>query len=413
MRTHGGDFWRAGQGRRLSHRTPAAPPVSPVSYDAEHCGQSRLSELLTIYDRIDLMPERSGLAWAEKHQISVPDLQELVRLKRVRLVLPYSLADYPSMLIEAIAEVDRDSLVLSRALAAKTITRGQAKEPFLHAPLTSAQRAAVLYILSQSVKDDKVCALASAYGRLFSGQHDMFMMRGALASLGFSAGAYLGDVFFNLGKKDARIELMTCGAGVEWALGLGVSYIPRDFEGYDETWNSHIIASYLSRTKARPVDPVANRMHIISDGLLAVSGVPPLEVARNFHSLPASRFRNLARRLMEATPDATELQGAVEQINADVKAFERRTDRLARWNLGLVLTEGIATVAHHEAGFWASVAAVWLYEKLKDSEALKRMVPETVRNELADASAMLTGLATASSLDAVIVSRSRKAIGSK
>jgi hypothetical protein len=345
------DEWRGFLARRAKQEIIAPDPVGTSGfaclYDAEFCGESRLSELLTIYDRVDLMPERQSLTWSSKHQVTLPDLQELVRLKRVRLVLPYSLADYPSALIEAVAEVDRTSIVLSRALAAKTITRGQAKEPFLYAPLTSVQRAAVLSAMTQSVTDEKSRGIVSGYGQLFSGQHDMFMMRGALASLGFGAGAYLGDMFFKLAKKDARLELMTCGAGIEWALGLGASYIPRDFGGYDESWNSQIIASYLGRTKLYPSDPVANRMHIVSDGLLAVSGVPPLEVARNFKSLPASRFRNLARRLMEAAPSATDLQEAVDQINADVKAFERRAERLARWKVGVVAVGTVASIVDH------------------------------------------------------------------
>jgi hypothetical protein len=274
------DEWRGFLSRRAKQEIVAPDPDATSRfaclYDVEHCGDSRLSELLTIYDRIDLMPERRSLEWFSKHQVPLPDLQELVRLKRVRVILPYSVEDYPSTLLEAVAEVDRSSIVLSRSLAAKTITRGQMKEPFLYAPLTYAQRAAVLSVMSQSVTDEKLRALISSYGQLFSGQHDLFMMRGALASLGFGAGAYLGDVFLKLANKDARIELMTCGAGIEWALGLGVSYIPRDFGGYDETWNSQIIASYLGRTRLRPSDPIANRLHIVSDGLLTVSGVPPL-----------------------------------------------------------------------------------------------------------------------------------------
>jgi hypothetical protein len=204
---------------------------------------------------------------------------------------------------------------------------------------------------------------------------------------------------------------MTCGAGIEWAIGLGASYIPRDFGGYDETWNSQIIASYLGRTRLRPSDPVANRMHIISDGLLAVSGVAPLEVARNFKSLPTSRFRNIAQRLLEATASATELQEAVDHINADVKRFERRAERLARWKLEVVAVEIVAGIVDHAFGLFASVAAVWLYDKLKHHDILKAKIPDKVRNGFADAKTMLVGLATGSSLDAVVVSRSRKAIG--
>jgi hypothetical protein len=402
------DEWR----EFLSHRANQEI-VGPVSrspsraaclYDVEHCGDSRLSELLTVYERVDIIPERHGFDWSLKHQVPLPDLQELVRLKRVRIILPNSAVEYPSTLIEAVAEVDRSAIVLSRAMAAKTIQHGQKKEPFLYAPLTAHQRTAILSAMAQTVTDDRYRGLLSKYGELFSIQHDMFMMRGALASFGVGIGACLGNVFLQLSNNDARIELMTCGAGIEWALGLGASYIPRDYGGYDETRNSQIIASYLGRTKFVPSDPVANRMHVVADGLLAVSGVPALEVAKNFHSLPASRFRNLARKLMGATPNTAVLQEAVNQINVDVKVFERRSERLVPWKLQVAI-EGAAYFAIENYTVpGASVASAWLYNVLKDK------IPEKAQNEVEDAIAMLTGLATGSSLDAVVVSRSRKAM---
>ena len=81
----------------------------------------------------------------------------------------------------------------------------------------------------------------------------------------------LGDFFYHLRHQDARIELATCGAGLEWALALGASFLPRNFGGYDETTNSLLIASFLGRTKQVQGDPAANRMHAVLDGLLAVS----------------------------------------------------------------------------------------------------------------------------------------------
>ena len=402
------DEWRDFLSRRANQEVVGGDSAdlaqSACLYDVVHCGDSRLSELLTIYERVDITPDRHSLDWCSKHQVSLPDLQELVRLKRIRIILPYSATEYPSTLIEAVAEVDRSAIVLSRALAAKTIERGQKKEPFLYAPLTSGQRADILSAMSQTVTDDAFRELLSSYGELFSVQHDMFMMRGALAWLGFGVGAYLGSVFLKLRDKDARIELMTCGAGIEWALGLGSSYVPRDYGGYDETNNSQIIASYLGRTKFLPSDPVANRMHVISNGLLAVSDVPALEVAKNFHSLRASRFRNLARKLMSATGDVSGLQEAVDQINADVRAFERRSKRLAPWMLQVPIEGAVYSAVESYAVPGASIAAAWLYNMLKHK------IPEEAQNEVADAIAMLTGLATGSSLDAVIVSRSRKAI---
>ena len=405
------DEWRRFLSRRANQEivapNSAAPSGFACLYDVQHCGDSRLSELLTIYDRVDITPERHSFGWSSKHQVPLPDLQELVRLKRVRIILPYSVADYPSALIEAVAEVDRSAIVLSRALATKTIEQGQKKEPFLYAPLTSGQRVAILSILSQAVTDNRYRGLLRSYGELFSIQHDMFMMRGAIASLGVGVGAYLGNVFLKLGKQDALLEFMTCGAGIEWALGLGVNYIPRDYGGFDETRNSQVIASYLGRTKVLPSDPIANRMHIISDGLLAVSGIPALEVAKNFHSLPASRFRNLAEKLMGATPSASELQESVAQINADVKAFERRSGRLASWKIQIPIMGAVGFAFDQIVGPAASIGAAWLYN------TLEHKIPPKTRNELTDARAMLTGLATGSSLDSVVVSRSRKAISKR
>ena len=402
------DEWRQFLSRRANQEIvvpdSADPSKSACLYDVKHCGDSRLSELLTIYERVDITPERHGFEWSLKHQVPLPDLQELVRLKRVRIILPFSAADYPSTLIEAVAEVDRSAIVLSRALAAKTIVQGQQKEPFLYAPLTSGQRAAILSAMSQTVTDDGYRGLLSCYGEMFSMQHDLFMMRGAVASFGVGVGAYLGNVFLKLSNKDALMELTICGAGIEWALGLGASYIPRDYGGFDETSNSQIIASYLGRTKLLPSDPIANRMHVVSDGLLAVSGVPPLEVAKNFHSLPASRFRNLARKLMSATPSASELQEAVDQINADVKAFEHRSERLASWKLRVPIAGAAGIVLDDYTVPTASIGAAWLYDMLKHK------IPTRTHNEVADIIAMLIGLATGSSLDAVVVSRSRRAI---
>jgi hypothetical protein len=112
------DEWRAFLARR-AHQEVVAPEMPLTSnfaclYDVQHCGESRLSELLTLYDRVDIALHQGGFdEWSTKHQVPLPDLQELVRLKRVRLILPRSAAEYPAQLIDGVAEVDRSALVLS------------------------------------------------------------------------------------------------------------------------------------------------------------------------------------------------------------------------------------------------------------------------------------------------------------
>jgi hypothetical protein len=110
---------------------------------------------------------------------------------------------------------------------------------------------------------------------------------------------------------------------------------------------------------------------------------------------------------MEATPNASELQNAIDQINVDVKHFERRAERLASWKMNVLLSGAILTAVEHDWPATASVGAAWLYSMLEHK------IPSKLRDELADARAMLSGLATGSSLDAVIVSRSRKVIAKK
>jgi hypothetical protein len=242
--------WRQFLDARANQKS-ATPPLNSQEfaclYDVADNSEIRLSELLTLYDRIDVLPSRHDLAWLEKHRVSLDDLQELVRMKRVRLVLPHSADKYPERLLSAVSEVDSSSLVLSRTLASKTILHGQYKEPILYAPLTSKQRWSVLAALSSVATDKMSRVLLASYSRLFQDQHDVFMTRGALASTGFGVGSYLGELFYQLRSQDARVELMTCGAAIEWALGLGASFIPRDFGLYDETANSMLVASYLGR----------------------------------------------------------------------------------------------------------------------------------------------------------------------
>ncbi len=408
------DEWRSFLQRRADQEViePETRNTSNFSclYDVENGGDTKLSELLTLYDRVDVIPARNDLAWFSKHQISLQDLQELILLKRIRLVLPNSVGDYSSSLIDAAADVDPSSIILSRSLAIQTIVHGQRKEPLLYAPLSFRQRKAILQLISNASENERYSQLSSCYGEIFKRQHYAFMMQGALASLSCGVGAYLGDAFFKLQNKDARIEFAACGAGIEWALALGNAYIPRVFGDFDESWNSQIVASFLGGTNSIRSDPVENRIKTVTDGLLSVSGVAPIEVARNFNSLSASRFRKLAKRLMSASSDEEDLKHAVSLINEDVCHFERRSDRLRRWKVGALIGNGVKAIATDGSPSitFASILAEWLY-----SVCLNQKIPSSVREEVEDTLAMVTGLAVGASLDAVIVSRSRKKIRSK
>ena len=86
---------------------------------------------------------------------------------------------------------------------------------------------------------------------------------------------------------------------------------------------------------------------------------------------------------MGATPNISDLQEAVDQINVDVKAFEHRSERLAPWKLQVAI-EGAAYFAIDNYTVpGASVGAAWLYKVLKHKIPTKSPKRSSRRNSYA------------------------------
>jgi hypothetical protein len=360
----------------------------------------KLSELLTIYDEIKLVPPQNDLDWLKHNQLSKDELKELIKLGRVQLIFPASIEKF-STLFDVI-EAYPDAVVLSRALAGKVVTSGQKKDPLLYGPFTNFQRAELLSALSAS-SDQFSQALVATYGRHFEGQKPALLSWGAMAYLGYGFGAHLGELLYTLSGRDSRIELSAAGAGVEWALGLNSAFIPRSYTGgYDETHNSLLVASYLSKTTVLPADPVSNRLHTIADGLLSLAGVPPIELAKNFDGRSARQFRRLARQLMIGTADVAYLKEVIAVLNEDLLKFENRTSFLSKLKIDTVAASILAKPLNDAMDSvvpFGSIATAWLYEQLK-----MRLPHSEILDELKQT---IVGMVTASSHDVVILSRAQ------
>ncbi len=409
--------------RRFINSRPTAPEEVPAEtiypkpaaclLDANDESDVELSELLTLYERVDILPRAMSVSPLGRLKTNTRELCELAQMNRIRLILPYSIDRYENALIEAVAEIDRESVMLTRSLATKVLSHGQRKEPLLYAPLTADQRALVLKALLHVTKDgDPFQKILLGYSRIMAGQHYALIERGANACIGFGVGSYLGDVLFALHGNDIRVELTQAGAHVEWALALEASLIPLTVAGGFSLHNfSTMVASYLGRTKHVPTNPASNRMHILSDGLLAVSGVPALEVARSLGPNAVTRFRGVAQRMLRACPSDDEMHDAVAALNAEVQAFERRTDRLHRWGIS-ALTEEVchfsaSKAIYAAAGVLPSVLTLWLLK------VLPKLLPERARAELTTVADFITGLVLSPSVDAVIVDRVKREIHKK
>jgi hypothetical protein len=408
------DSWREFIRSRESQTIPVKGVNNTTKFsclfDTEDNSDIHLSELLTIYDCVDIIPKKMDQSWLSKHNLTVSAIQELVSIGRLRVILPYSAHQYPSSLIESVADVDPSSLILSRSLASKTINKGQFKEPMLYGPFSSGQRIDLLRILYDEAKDPRFKQILDCYCDLFRGQQYAYMNQGATANLSHGVGNYLGNLIYSIQNKNAILELSVAGACMEWAMGLGSSFIPRQFgEGYDETSNCHLIASYLGRVKAKTVDPVTERMHMLSDGLLAVTDTPPLEVARNFSGAPITRFRNLAIKLMHGASTVDEMKIAIDDINREVKSFEGKVKTLKAWKLDSLSAGAVGKLAGDiidtSCGNYSSVIAAWIYSLIKEKASTFPL-----SRELSDALNMLVGLSLGSTVDAIVVSRSKKTI---
>ena len=402
------DHWRKSVDGFRTHAT-SAPLVSDVSaclFDAGIEGPIGLSELLTIYDRIDVIPGRSDALWLSRLKIKREDFVQLVAMKRCRLVIPFSADLCQSDILEAVAEVDPDSVVLSRELATRSRGAVMGKDPLLYGPFCQAERTAVLQLLGRVSSSPVHTAMLASYADIFERQHWQMAMHGAMACAFSGIGSHLAEVHYRLHGRDARLEMGTAGSGMEWAMALGATWIPRHFgENYDETHNCHLLASFMGRTTTVPQDPVAPRMHLLADGLLALNCVPPLEVARNFDSAAVRDFRALNRRVLSDAVTLEEMDAAVQRINRETELFESRLERLSKWKIHSLLAgvaaKPIMDLADAQVAPFASAAIAWLAEVVQS-----KLRPET-REQAFETIKSILGLAMAPSADAVVVSRSR------
>lgn len=407
------DLWRSFLKDRIDGVLPPAPSKPEefsCLFDMSDCSDMQISELLTIYDRIDIIPDRKNSDWLLKHGLAVDDLMQLVALGRCRIVLPYGAEHCRPDILDGIASIEGMPPVLSRELAARTFLSSQSKDPLLYGPFTSTQRSNLLRAIHGLNSHKFLQTVLASYGKMFSGQHQSFMLNGAMASMSCGVGVHLGELIAANKGIDARLELSLAGAGVEWAMALGSSWIPRTFgEGYDETNNSLLVASFISRTTVAPADPVTSRLHALTNGLLAIKDVPPIEIARNFNGDSIARFRALSRRLMHQAPTQEEMLECIEQINHETRRFERRIEKLTKWRVEALAAAvaakpiGDAIDANFSGGF-ASILTFWLFEGLKNH------MPSSFMKPLGDIREILLGIALAPSMDAVVVSRARNSL---
>ncbi|WP_186161634.1 hypothetical protein [Burkholderia gladioli] len=410
---HDEDEWRqfaSTIGRDQSPMDSSPSPKFQCLFDVRDRSDAQLSELLTLYDVVNVIPS-DNMDWLQRHQLTIDDAEELVSMGRLRLVLPNRVEQYPSGLLSAVASVDHSALTLSRTLAIGVVKNGARKNPLLYGPFSTQERLSILNALHQHAPDDNARNLFASYGAILEQQHRAFVMRGANACYGVGIGAHLGALLYKIKGVDARVEFSTMGASIEWAMGLGASYIPRQFGDFDETHNASIFASFVNRTKVVPKQPFGERVHTVVDGLLGLSALRPIDVARNLHTQSLSRFRQVANSLISGTDSTESLPQIVSKVNDDIKSFERRRNRVAPFCINTALLGVVIKPINDllDAKFygWGStfasyIAAIMAYQLAKSSAGTTL---EKASEGIFDT---VIGLALAPSHDAIVTWRVRE-----
>ncbi|UKE46240.1 MULTISPECIES: hypothetical protein [Xanthomonas translucens group] len=408
------DSWRKfadSRGEMRRYKSESSREKFSVLFGADDLSEVKLSELLCIYDVINIVPTYD-LEWLGRHEINLGSFEELVGMGRVKLVLPVPVARYPSSLVEAAVGADSSSVILSRRLASLTVSHGQHKDPLLYGPFSNQERIDFLRVIQSVGSSTPLAPLVSAYGRVLRQQHTALFRRGAVATMEFGFGALIGDLVHATRGIDARLELSQAGAMVEWAACLGATYLPREFGDYDESRNATIIANYFNRTVGSTSGNVADRMHRVVDGLLAPRGLSPLDVARGTTAESFWKFRRLASGLLTSNVDQQELSQLVSKLNDDVSSFERRREFQARYHITTTLAELAAFPLNGKIDLLfpgASILAASLARICKTMLKERGVFPsdDGPWGDVVDA---MHGLATWTSLDAVVVSRARDSL---
>ncbi|MCD0279381.1 hypothetical protein JWH04_10585 [Xanthomonas melonis] len=394
---------REDQAQVSSQLTPAS---SACLIDGESQGEATLSELLCLYDVVNVLLPRWHGDWLRANRLSPADLTELCGCGRVRLVLPHGLQEYPSGQLAEVAERAPDALVLSRELAVRTLESNARKDPLTYGAFPNEFKAAIRGAIHQVFPQFAPFLTTPGHRAPAANLDFALATQGALGLLAVGPGARLAEILRSHTGVDPWIEFALASAGVEWALGLGAAWVPRVVGGYDETPFARAIGSFWGRGPLLGGDLMANRMHTVVEGLLTVSEIPPLEVARSLTRTDRSRFNSVAKKLFVADVPQEELLLAVEALNQHTRAFEAKVERLRRWKLDTLVvalaTKPIGDMVDDGTGFYySSVAAGWLYD------LLKKKLPRSVRAEFETFAMTAAGMCMAPSIDPVIITRSR------
>ncbi len=306
--------------------------------DASVFPPENIRNYLSLYNTVYLVaPLSDHMATACRALSATPrELADLLAMGRVRLLLPQAVDRYDQAWLSEVAERAPDGVLLSRRLAAATVIDTRRRCPLFYPVLGVPERRILLSTLTQFIDTLPSTEFRSWMGALRDTLIDAWCFgeehvhdRGAMGTAWPSVPNLVANIYKALRGTDLSLEFWSAGAPVQWAAAMGANLFPAASASFSQATASEIVASFLSRTHHDRVPTVASSVHAVLDGVLALDGdVPLLPFARDFGSGDVERLRALVLKMAAENIDEDFLLEAIDKFNADVRAYERRPDRL-------------------------------------------------------------------------------------
>jgi hypothetical protein len=345
--------------------------------------------------------------------VSRRELSELVRRGDVSFVAPQAVDRYDAEFLAEMMDANANAITWSRRLAAAAFADQVSRNPVLAFPGSALERRVVLRCLTRLEESAKaggvlVRAMRLGLSEAWPYYEHTVHLRGAMASVGGPLAHVANALATELWGKDYFIELGGAAMSIEWASALRASFAPFEAPGYSEAGHAELILALHSGAQ-RNVAPLARatEFSVARDLLVVSSDVDVFDFLHEMQAGDLSRFRALVRGLAQPTRSAEEVKEIAAMWNAQIRAYERRPDRLRSMSLvGFALGALSKVVGAPDLVSISSVVGAAL-------PAALTLLNEEIVGERASVGSLLDklngGLASAEP-NAVLLSRMRKRV---
>jgi len=297
--------------------------------------------LLSLYDVVTLVcpienAQEESLAGLG---VTEDELLQLIARERVQFLLPQSADRYRQSFLGKVADCAPHGLLLSRALAAATVTEVKRRAPYLFPPLGMQERVQVLAALAKAVAGSSGPqrtfgeVLLSECTRQWLIAEEMLHRRGAMAGVSLGLSPIIAELLRRQTGRELFLEMVTASQVVEWSAVLRATAVPGVTAKYSEQNVTELCASAYSGVSSRS-GAVIGQVDEIALGVLAIDNdAPVMDVADAFSGDDVNRFRKAIHGIADESIDKQARQRAITAFNERVTKYEKSADRIAKLDL--------------------------------------------------------------------------------